>query len=404
MDIEETGTFDKRPKQFDNLPPMPVVLVAHAPPKTLRSEGSVIDGAVEIGRGQDCGFRILETNISRRHLRITCDQKGNWIEDLESKNGTFVNGRRIIGVVELPDHAVVRIGMVVLVFLADMNDILAPKQTNDFGIVGRFYGTIIIDSLLECITSSRNLMIVGPSGSGKELAARAVAEMMKLPIIVQNAADFASEEEAMSSLFGVGGNVEQRPGCIEKADNGVLFLDQIHKLPMTVQENLLRVLEDNQVARIGEKETKKLNVQFVFTSDEPPPTYGLTETLVARLMMFRVPSLKERLADIPSIFDHLLLGALDRVGVRKLKLNGFVYADHYESLMLDGFESSNVRGLIDIADRIATKIASGTDPVLAIDAVFLNRFSIQCFEVPDGEMDISDRITQKIILAEKTIK
>ncbi len=401
MNSDETGTIPNLYYRFDNLPLVPVVLVAHAPPMTLKTDGAVIEGSsLEIGRGKECGFRIVENNISRRHIRITCDQDGNRIEELGSKNGTFVNGRRITGAVELEDQAVIRIGMAVLVFLTDGNRLFANTKTDKYGFKGRFYSGALMDRLLECILSDLNLLIVGPTGSGKELAANAVAKMMEKPIVIQNAARFATEGEAMSTLFGVGekvfSDVRQKQGYIKMADAGVFFLDECHNLPEPVQKSLLRVIEDKEVAQIGETETKKVDVKFVFASNDPPPTYGLAKDLLARMRVFQLPPLKERLADIPSLFDHMLTKALERVGVQNPPLHKFVCANHYESLMLDGLESTNVRGLIEIADRVATRFASGTEMDQAGNEVFHERFGAQYAQYKDMGMGIGDRVTQEI--------
>jgi DNA-binding NtrC family response regulator len=400
MSIEETGTMNRESRRFEHLPPIPAVLLAHAPPMTTEADGAGIDGSIVIGRGEDCGFRIVDNNISRRHIRIACNNGVNTIEDLGSKNGTIVNGRYIRGEVELPDQAVVRMGMAVLVFLADAKTILEPATENRYGIQGGFHSARLVANLEECVMSSRHFLIAGPSGSGKELAAAAIAKMIEKPLTIQNAARFSSEEEAMTTLFGVGekifSDVKERVGFIEESRMGVLFLDEAHNLPARVQKALLRLLEDGELARIGEIKTKKILVNFIFASNEPPPSYGLVKDLLARLRVFSVPPLKERIADIPSIFQHVVEHAFERAGLATPVPDDILDADHYESLMLDGFEETNVRGLMDLADRIATRAATGVPANQVVDDIFKERYGAQYATAADAESAVKNTPTQEM--------
>ncbi len=66
--------------------------------------------------------------------------------------------------------------------------------------------------------------------------------------------------------------------------------------------------------------------------------------------------------------------------------------------MLDGFEETNVRGLIDIADRIATKVASGVTPEAAVDEIFRDRYDLRPETSKDTRLGIADRVTQEMKL------
>ncbi|MCP4604870.1 MAG: AAA domain-containing protein [Proteobacteria bacterium] len=165
--------------------------------------------------------------------------------------------------------------------------------------------------------------------------------------------------------------------CIEKADGGIFFLDEAHNLPRRVQKSLLRVVEDGKIGRIGETDSKEVDVRFVFASNEPPKSFGLEKDLLARLMVIEIPPLNERPADIPDIFDRLLNEAQLRAGVSLQLTRESVRASQYETLMLDGFEQDNVRGLIKIADAIATRAATGLQPEMAIDEIFDELYNTQ---------------------------
>ena len=199
-----------------------------------------------------------------------------------------------------------------------------------------------------------------------------------LSLIAHNAARFTSEEEAASTLFGIGSkvfsNVDPRPGVVEQAHGGALFLDEIHNLPERVQRSLLRVIEDGLLSRIGETEQRNADVRFIFAANAPAPTYALAHDLLARLRVVTVPTLAERVADIPSIFDAVLFRQFDKHQLSPMQIFEKLSGDHYESLCLDGFETDNVRGLVDVADRLATAVVTGIPPQEAIAQVFSERF------------------------------
>ncbi len=380
--------------------PEPVVLVAHAPSIAAGADRIAIGDSIVIGREKGSDLQIMDANTSRNHLSITSYKRGCKIEDLGSKNGTYLNGKLIKKAKKLPDRAIIRAGNTILVFLSDGGDILSFRETDNFGIAGRFHTAVLARKLLEGTMSGRSLLLAGPSGTGKELAAQAFAEITGKKLVIQNAARFSSQEEAAATLFGVGqkvfSNVEARPGYIEKADKGVLFLDEAHNLPKRVQKSLLRVIEDRELAHIGETQTTPVDVRFVFASNEPPPSFSLARDLLARLRVVTIPPLTDRPADIPSIFDHVLEKALERTGSPAGPVLSLLTASHYESLMLDGFKEDNVRGLIDIADRIATRIASGTEPSEAIFEIFSERYKTEYPSFEEAEYDEMGKATAEI--------
>ncbi len=372
----DKGRDDKRGPNGKK-PKIPGLLVAYTPETAVSIDRVVITESFTVGRDESCSFRVGDEDkkISRRHFRIYKEQSRWWIEDLGSTNHTYVNGEEISTHHALTTSSVVRSGNTVFVFHEDVTEMLNPPP-NRYGFVGTFHVENIIEELQAATLSSRHILLTGPSGAGKELAARALATMMSetntpLPILAHNAARFSSEEEAKTTMFGVAprtfSNVDARPGLIEQAGSGVLFIDEVHSLPENVQRSLLRVIEDGQTARIGKTETKRTDVRFVLASNA---IASLTHDLLKRLRILRIPSLKERIADIPSLFRHLVSSALKNAGLDDSKIVGLLDADHYEELCLDGFDDDNVRGLIDLADKLVTYIVSGKSPADAILKVF----------------------------------
>ncbi len=381
--LSTTETHSSASDAFTNQPTIPGMLVAHAKPGSVPVDRCQIQNSFVMGRGSECDFVVVDRKSSRRHFHIFKADDSFWIEDLGSRNGTFLGGRRITERQRLKGLDIIRAGEIVLVFLSNASSVLEPMPAQRFGLAGDFYSPQIIRDIHAALRSSRHVLIGGPSGSGKELAASAAASIIVepdsiLPFIAHNAARFSSEEEAVTTLFGVDArvfsNVAARPGLIERANSGVLFLDEIHNLPERVQRSLLRVIENGTYSRIGETRERKVDVRFILASNAPAPHYSLAHDLLARLRVLRIPSLKERIADIPSIFDHMLAAAFQNLFLDIEPATRALSADHYEAMCLDGFETDNVRGLADLADRIATDISIGTSATNAISKVFNDRY------------------------------
>ncbi len=402
MKVDETGTLPRKLFEFDQGEPAPTLLVAYSPSGVASTDHQTINDTLTTGRAGSSDLKLLDYSISRSHFRITTNarRKKTIIEDLGSKNGTYVNGREIKRATVLRDQAVIRAGRVLMVYLADARPVLGAQALHYYGIVGKFHAAALVSELDDAVRSGRNLLLTGPSGSGKELAALAVARMAGRELSTHNAARFTSEEEATTSLFGVAEgvftSVKERAGYIEEAEGGVLFLDEAHNLPVRVQKSLLRVLEDGWLARFGETTDIKVDVRFVLASNEPPKKYGLTRDLLARLRVQEIPGLAGRIADIPGIFDHLLEQAIKKAGLPVMPFDEALSEDHYESLMLDGFKEDNVRGLDDLADRIVSKVKTGATLAEATGEIFSRRYHTEFMPDIRPETGVAGQVTGEI--------
>nr|WP_217352602.1 sigma-54 dependent transcriptional regulator [Sphingomonas sp. ID1715] len=163
-------------------------------------------------------------------------------------------------------------------------------------------------------TGSR-VLISGPAGVGKEVAARLLhmwSPRVEAPFVVVSAARM-TPERVEEELFGVeeGGELA-RPGLLEQAHGGTLFLDEIADMPTTTQAKILRVLTDQSFARVGGQRTVKVDVRVVSaTSRHLPDEIGagrFREDLYYRLNVVPVhlPPLAERREDIPALVDHFV--------------------------------------------------------------------------------------------------
>ena len=162
-------------------------------------------------------------------------------------------------------------------------------------------------------TGSR-VLISGPPGVGKEIAARMIHQWSprsKAPFIVLSAA-MMSPERVEEELFGSEAEGVVRPGLLEHAHGGTLFLDEIADMPPTTQAKILRVLTDQSYHRVGGQRPVKVDVRVLSATSrnlqDEISAGRFREDLFYRLNVVpvRVPALRERREDIPELVSHFL--------------------------------------------------------------------------------------------------
>ena len=162
-------------------------------------------------------------------------------------------------------------------------------------------------------TGSR-VLISGPPGVGKEIAARMIHQWSpraKAPFIVLSAA-MMSPERVEEELFGSDADGIVRPGLLEHAHGGTLFLDEIADMPQTTQAKILRVLTDQSYHRVGGQRPVKVDVRVLSATSrnlqDEIAAGRFREDLFYRLNVVpvKLPSLRERREDIPELVSHFL--------------------------------------------------------------------------------------------------
>ena len=188
------------------------------------------------------------------------------------------------------------------------------------GLLGR---SIPMQRLYEHIRNASQseapVLILGESGSGKNLVAHALHKLSRRkegPFIQMNCASL-SEQLLESELFGhkkgsFTGAVSDRVGRFEASNNGTVFLDEIGDMPMTMQVKLLRVLEEKVVERVGDHKPIPVNIRLISATNKDlnnlMSTGDFREDLLYRInsIVIKAPSLRERREDIPVIAMHYL--------------------------------------------------------------------------------------------------
>lgn len=178
-------------------------------------------------------------------------------------------------------------------------------------------------------TNSR-IMIVGPSGSGKELVARMIHKRSSRsggPFVTLNAAAITPERMEIA-LFGTEGGPGQprRIGALEEAHRGILYLDEIGEMPRETQNKILRVLVDQQFERVGGSKRVKVDVRIISSSaynlEAMIAEQRFREDLFHRLAVVpvKVPALAERREDIPFLVDMFMRQICEQAGIRQRRI------------------------------------------------------------------------------------
>src|SRR6266478_755752 len=204
------------------------------------------------------------------------------------------------------------------------------SEANFAGIVGQSSALRQVLQLVEMVASSdATVLLLGETGTGKELIARAIHERsprQKETFVTLNCAAIPTSLFE-SELFGhergaFTGAYLQKVGRLELADRGTMFLDEVGDMPPEVQPKLLRTLQERAYERVGSSRTKKVDVRLVAATnrnlEEMMAERQFRSDLYYRLNVFpiRIPPLRERREDISSLVQHFTQKYASRMGKR----------------------------------------------------------------------------------------
>jgi transcriptional regulator with PAS, ATPase and Fis domain len=347
------------------------------------SRGQVIelDQPVSIGRDQSSSRLIPDLALSRRHCEVTSKDGRLILHDLESLNGTIVNGVPV-RTHALADGDQIRIGDSALIFVAppstpvvlddsttvasfDPADAVDPSSmhfelTIEHDLVGEGRSMQeVYRRIARAAPTDSTVLIQGESGTGKELVARAIhanSPRARAPFV---AIDCAAVPEGLmeSELFGhergaFTGAVSQARGRIELAHTGTVFLDEIGELPAPLQAKLLRVLQERQLERVGGTRPIPIDIRVVAATnrdlDAAVKAGAFRSDLFYRLNVIpiTVPPLRDRLDDVSLLITYFVRKHARRC---KRKVRGVTKAARAR---LSGYEwPGNVRELENAIER-----------------------------------------------------
>jgi transcriptional regulator with GAF, ATPase, and Fis domain len=217
---------------------------------------------------------------------------------------------------------------------ADNRSLLSRLDRHDISdsIVGAETGLRRVMEQIDLVSrSSVPVLILGDTGSGKEVVARAIhnrSPRSVKPFLRVNCGAIPPEL-VDSELFGhdrgsFTGAIKVRKGWFERADGGTLFLDEVAELPPAVQVRLLRILQDGLFERVGGEHQLSVDVRVIAATHRDVPAMvadgRFREDLWYRISVFpiRLPPLRERQEDIPALAAHFALRAARRLGTLPL--------------------------------------------------------------------------------------
>ena len=272
-----------------------------------------------VGSAPEAGIVIDDRTVSRVHAELVPRPDGLWVRDLGSKNGTFVDEIRVESA-RVPAGGRLRLGAASMVVDYDAPEPVELWQNARYGpLVGSAPAMReLFGRLARIAPTDASVLIQGETGTGKELVAQAIHEASRRsgqPFVIVDCGALP-EDLLESELFGHAkgsftGALAARPGAIETAEGGTVFLDEIGELPLSVQPKLLRAVESKQVRRVGESTHRTVDVRFVSATHRDLSrmvnTGGFREDLYFRLavLTLEVPPLRERREDIPALVEHL---------------------------------------------------------------------------------------------------
>jgi DNA-binding NtrC family response regulator len=280
----------------------------------------------KVGRHPSNDLTLPDEEVSRFHAAIELKEEGYWLID-QSRNGTFVNGKKVREA-RLKDRDEVAIGAWKIRFSngsewgeKETAVQKSSKMTAAFcGMIGRGEPMQRVFAMVErSAPSDATVLVIGETGTGKELVARAIHERSareRKPFIALNCGAI-SPQLIESELFGhergaFTGALQRHAGAFEQARGGTLFLDEIGELPLELQPKLLRVLEERRFRRVGGAEELETDVRIVAATHRNLELLSrqgkFREDLFFRLFSVPIslPPLRERGEDIGLLVDHFM--------------------------------------------------------------------------------------------------
>jgi Nif-specific regulatory protein len=238
------------------------------------------------------------------------------------------------------------------------------EQSQDLVIVGKSPAITAARQLIKKAAPVKTaVLIMGASGTGKTLTARvihALSPRAQYPFLKINCASLP-ENLLEIELFGLEkgaspGGPRAKPGRLEEADGGSVFLDEVEALSLPLQAKLLRFLQEREFERLGSARTRKVDVRVIaatasdLTALVKAGTFREDLSYLLNVCPIRVPPLKDRREDIPALLDHFLDKVSKEYGRR-------FYFTQKAQLVLQSYSwSGNVREMENLVERLCIRV------------------------------------------------
>ena len=301
-------------------------------------------GVLSVGRSDRADVQVDDPVLSRVHFTVEAGDAGATVRDEKSSNGTMVRGKRVEGRAPLAHGEVFSAGGTKFLVLRAERSArpAAPLSTSGSKTIIEDPAMREVYRFLDQIAPGEiNVLVLGETGTGKEVLVEELhrrSKRAKGPLLRLNCGALA-ESLLESELFGhergaFTGAVKAKPGLLESAQGGTIFLDELGEMPLATQAKLLRVMEERKVRRVGGIDAKSIDVRFVSATnrdlEKAIESGTFRSDLYYRLngVSVSLPPLRERVAEIPPLARAFAadaaakngLGATPEIGAGALAL------------------------------------------------------------------------------------
>ncbi|MBI3201273.1 MAG: sigma 54-dependent Fis family transcriptional regulator [Myxococcales bacterium] len=273
-----------------------------------------------VGRDPSCNLVVPDSTVSSIHAELRATPEGVLVRDLGSKNGTLMGAARIREAL-LVARCRLGVGDTLLELVpTEPERVAVPRDSR----CGALLGTgarmrLLFDHLKKGARTDLTVLLLGETGTGKELAAAALHELSPRrdrPFVVVDCASIPATL-AEATLFGhekgaFTGADSRRISPFVEADGGTIFLDELGELPLDVQPKLLRALAERRVRAVGGSSYREVDVRVVAATRRDllraVNEGGFRSDLYFRVAQLRVelPPLRDRREDVPALVRHML--------------------------------------------------------------------------------------------------